>query len=196
MHFSAAIEDLQKIFADCRSAASGFLARKRMPAARLLAGEHLPLLLLFPVFSAMSPLRWWLHGGLSVKKDLLYPLAAPCAFLMLAAVYDRILEYSRSPSDRIESDRQNQLSLFLFLPVAASGMFFLIHPAVGFAAVIFSGIYSSVQTIQIQSELRGLSPARGAAYFFSAAAFLLIPVNLVLFLMNLMRSIDIVIDLF
>lgn len=186
------IEDLNGIFSDHSEAVRGLRTRRPERALSFFRHRHLPFLILYPLFALLCPYSW-IFGSVSVKKHVIFPLVIACGFLLLASIYDKLLEQLKGKENVIAVKNG---SLFLFLPVSAVGCFYVIHPLIGLGMTFAAGIYASLLSVETQARIYQMSLARSASYLISAGVLLLIPVLILLTLMNFMRSIGIVLDFF
>ncbi len=186
------VEQLRLIFADSPQAVASFAGEQPVSAVALFTRKHLPLLVLFPLFSFAAPVRWILAGQFSLSRDALGPLLLAGGFLGMAMVFDKILENERGPELHPRHVLPRNLALFLHLPVSAAGVFFLFHGMIGLLFLLASGAFATALSILTACRLRGLSPARGLALYLSAAVFLLLPLVILFFALNLARTYGII----
>lgn len=175
--------------------------RERPPARafRDFREDHLPFLLAYPLVLLLSPWTWihyFLGGGIPSLRALALPVFIVLAVLLLAVFFDKIREYRTAPGLRKEQPAERNIALFFSLPVSASLIFFLVHPAAGFLALLASLAYSFLQFARYEASARN-SPLRNVvAEMIVAAGFLLIPVAGLLLLYNLALTSRILVDLF
>ncbi|MDH5655656.1 MAG: hypothetical protein OEZ34_07095 [Spirochaetia bacterium] len=191
-----ALNDLKLIFTDREKAVEVLLQRSSTGAFQFFKSEHLPLLFFFPLFSLISPYRWIIGKKIKFITDFILPAAAVMAVLLIAVIYDKIMEHSSGPEiEPADSDHRKNISLFLHLAVASSSVFYLIHPFAGFSMIVVSALFSIILSIRAYSLYRGITPARSLIYYLWACVFTMIPLLILSAVVNVLRSIDILGDL-
>ncbi|MCB1325251.1 MAG: hypothetical protein H7A21_07235 [Spirochaetales bacterium] len=189
-------QELQLIFQDPSAAAAGFSERFRGPVIDLVRRYHLPLLILLPVAALLSPAGWLIGPNLGIFLRAIAPVFAVLGILFVAIVFDRVLEYSRTPSIQPPAGPPDRhLALYLSLPVSALAPFFFLHPLLGYLMLALSAAFCLYQSLEYAAAHFERSRARILAQFVSAIIALMIPVAALLFLLNVARSIAILRDL-
>lgn len=188
MNLQTIVAQLRLIFADPRAAADAFRAEPPASALTLAARKHSILLLLFPVFSFAAPLRWIMGGDFRAARDAVLPLGLACGILVLAMLFDKIIENARGPELYVRDAPPRNLALFLHLPVSAAGVFFLFHGLAGFLMILVSAAYAGTLSILAVSRLRAMSPARAITHYVTAVVFLLVPLLGLVLILNLLRT--------
>jgi len=171
--------------------------RKSLSALTLFSTDHLPLLLMYPLFSLLSPFRWIGQKSPTFGSLFVWPLVVPLFFLAAAAVYDKIIEHSSRPTvpGSAELDRKN-FSLYLHLPVAAGGVFFVIHPIFGYLMLFFAELFSMVLTFRANRLYRGMTVLRSLITVVQVSLFFLIPAMVFGVVFNLVNTVVILRSIF
>ena len=182
MSFVESVADIKAIFTDPPGAVGAYLEREPESSFGFLIKKHLPLVVLFWLFTLLSPyvliralsstISLRLITGLLVKS--LIPSVLLLGALFLAMAYDKVTEHNNPPRlmDN-ESPLLKNLALFLHLPLSAAGMFFFIHPALGYGIFFFAGLYCISLSVRIHSMARRISLVRAFVMFTIALSFLL-----------------------
>lgn len=194
----SALHHLSLIFNLGEGAVREHLKRTPVSPLRLFQTEHLPLLVSHPLFSLLSPFRWW--NGIGIAElfgAMVVPVIAVFIFLLPAAAFDRLLEHRRGPHIADAEERRiKNVSLYLHLPVSGAGIFFLLHPMIGYLMILIAGLYSIYLSIRAAVELHGLIPATALRYYIQGLILCMVPVVLFALLFNLYTTTVILIDLF
>lgn len=191
MQPAAAIERLGAVFRNPRESAVAFLGEGLETARSVFLRWHLPLLLLYPVAIWLCPLTWIFSGGPSWKSALA-PLGLALGSLALAFALDRTVQYSVEPRVRTpEESEPRNVAFFLFLPVSGAGLFFLIHPAVGYLALFAAALFSLYNSLETLAWMYSRSRARILTDLIVAVTLLLLPLLVFFGLLNLLNSVRI-----
>ncbi len=184
------VRDLRAIFADYIAAAREHGSRPVSASFRFLRENHLGLVLLYPVFALACPYVWIVKGRISPATQIVMPVLLVGVFLLLALLYDKIMEHSRPPSLPEDKEIRN-LAVFLHLPVSAAGMFFFLHPGLGYLMVFAAAIYSILMSIRAQSLAHGRGLGDAFSRYIGAGLLLMVPLVLMLLAFNILRTVRI-----
>jgi len=179
--------ELNGIFQNPADAAFAYRDAPPESARGLFFRAHLPLLLTYPLAALACPYSWITRGGISIKYHILAPLIPVLGALLIAIIHDKILEYSRPPElhDPERYRRGSNLSLYLHLPLAAAGMFFIVHPGFGYLMLFVALAYSIPLSIVLNARVREISLARSITTYLNALSFPLIPIVLLALIYSL-----------
>ncbi len=147
---------------------------------------YLPLLFLFPIAVLLGPYYHITKQGplfwSAVLKYGLYPPALIVSFLLLAAVYDRVVENAQpkliagwQPKHELRN-----IAFYYHLPVAGVGFFFFLHPWLGYFMLCFAELYSLFYSWQFITAIHGISRIRALTYWFMSLIMLYIPLFLII----------------
>ncbi|MCB1171263.1 MAG: hypothetical protein KDK25_13045, partial [Leptospiraceae bacterium] len=159
--FASIPRDVEAILADPASASASFLERPAVKSLSFFVRNHLPFLILLPLFKFISPYRLIEGGGFGLRDIPGFPGILILGLLLMGAVFDRMQRYSMAGG--IEPDRKDffdmqprgkNLSLFLYLPVSASVFLFFFHPAPGYLGLMATAIYCIYQSVVAWARLR------------------------------------------
>ena len=182
------IGDLEAVFRDDKGALAGFLNRPARTMRSLFFTVHLPLLLLFPVFSLLCPYRWISGGRLSWTGEVFAPLVLVLGAMVLAGIYDKLLEYGTlSPLYDVEKPELKNVALFLHLPLASGGLAFFVHPVAGYAMIFTLWANSLLMSVRAQADLRGLSMRHAGLFWLYAFLIVAFAACLLAFVLGLFR---------
>lgn len=189
--------DLQ--FRNVHEAVAEHARRRPGKAFRDFRQDHLPFVLSYPFLVAISPstwLKWHFTQTLPSFRSLLLPPLLVVAIAILATFYDKLLEFRHGPLRMQDRPVVRNVTLFLSMPVSASLLFFLIHPAVGWLMLVASTGLSLFQAAHHEATLRKGSMRSVTAEIIVAAAFLLLPIVGLLLVYNLALTGRILADIF
>ena len=192
MQLTRATRYLQEIFRDPAAATAAFLREtpRGATALQIFYRLHLPLLLTYPIAAALSPLVHLSRRGLSPIKHIILPLMLVAAFYVLALLFDRVIRYAQHP--RLEDPDETPIrdvALFLHLPLAAAGIFFVIHPLLGLLTTVLAGLHCIWISLDTTATCYGLSRAKAITHWISALFLLLIPVTALLLARNVLITV-------
>ena len=195
MNPQTALSYLEEIFTNSDTAVRSFASRKSIGSITFLLRYHLPLLLLFPMATALSPAGWLTGKNFNWLSAFIAPPFLVFGVLIIAATYDKIIEH-RQPPPLFDENNFNpkNLASFNHLPISGVGIFFLFHHTIGYLMVIVALFYSIFLSIRSQSILRQLAPATAMAYYLSTFIFFLLPLLVVMIIFNIRQTLKIVLD--
>jgi len=152
--------------------------------------DHMFFLLQAPLFAAASPYKLFLKK-FSVTEQIIIPLFLPLFFLLLALIYDRIVEFRTPPSLDLKDDTWPLTSVALHIPASAAGIFYFLHPFMGLAVTIVAYLFSLRSSFLCNKQLRGISITRSFVYYLLAIFVMLLFLVPFLLIMNLLQTFQI-----
>ena len=192
MSLTAALEDLERIARNPAEAAATFAGRAHSRTLEIFWRCHVPLLVFYPLAALICPYSYVFGRGPNIRVHALLPLAVVLLVLMQAALFDRVLEYSRHRTLREDGQPDHsQLAFYLHLPLSAGGLFFLIHPVLGYIMLFSAVIYSVTLSINAQCRARRLNLARVLTAYLAAAILPLAALALVALMYNIVHTISV-----
>lgn len=193
MNLARALEDLQRIGRDPAGALTMFAASRHIRTRAILWQLHLPLLAAYPVAALLCPYSYVFGSGPSLKAHILVPLLLVAVFLLQAMLFDRVLEYSGPRPVELEPlPDHSQLALRFHLPLCGAGIFFFLHPALGYVMLLATALYCAGLALRMQCVARGISYARALTAYVSAATLPMLGLVALLAVWNVWRTLSII----
>ncbi len=186
----AVLADLRSVFTDWQAGLRDFLGRPVQATRNYVLFNHLILIAHAPVFSVLAPWPWFHGSHFSWTTRIILPVLIPVAFILLAAVFERLSLYEKGPSMDDRSRGKNAL-VFLCLPVCAAGFTYMIHPALGLLLTLLFGAYSMVLAVRASMQIWSLSFDRVIFRFAGAFFFIMLPLITLLIARNMLQSLGI-----
>ncbi|MCB1304343.1 MAG: hypothetical protein KDK37_08700 [Leptospiraceae bacterium] len=196
--FGSIPADVRLILSDPAAAIAQFLDRQSIKSLRFFALYHLPFLILLPLFLFISPYRILRGHSFHLKSILGFPSLLILAFLVMAAVFDRMQRYSLAGG--IDPARKDyfamrpagkNLALYLHIPVSASAFLFFFHPGLGYLGLFLTGFYCVYQSVIGWARLRHQSVLASLSSYILSAGLLMLPLLAMTILYNLLKTIRI-----
>lgn len=123
--------------------------------------------------------------------DWVAPLTPVVANLVLAIAVDRLQKFRDSPEPFSNTSYSN-VSFYLQLPVSASLFWFLVHPVVGYIAVLIAIIFSLYISIRQWSRLSKRSYYQILTDYLYCVFLLMLPVVFLLLIYNILLTYKII----
>lgn len=186
---------LAAIFGGYESATRDFLRIYQGSALRLFLRLHAPLLVVFPLAGVLCPAVHVGLGRFSIALHCVVPLVFVLGALAFAALFDQIVRYAGHPTmppPAASSDgelRARNIALFLHLPLSATGVFFFLHPLLGYLMLLIALVYSLWIAIEATAIFYELSRARVLVHMINTVLLGLVPLAVIVLAGNLLRNI-------
>ncbi len=186
---------LSAIFGGYESATRDFLRIYQGSALRLFLRLHAPLLVIFPLAGARCPAVHLGLGRFSIALQIVVPLVLVIGALVFAALFDQVVRYAdhpSMPSPAASSDgelRARNIALFLHLPLSATGIFFCLHPLLGYLMLLIALVYSLWIAIEATAIFYELSRARVLVHMINTVLLGLVPLAALVLAGNVLRNI-------
>lgn len=189
-YFTASVHWLAAIFRQPEAAAREFLRANQGSALQLFLRLHLPLLALFPLAGLICPAVHLGASRFSFGLHVIAPLMLVIGALAFAVLFDQVSRFAQHPRmERAANElRVKNLALFLHLPLSATGIFFILHPVVGFLMLLLALFYCLWISIETAAIFYESSRARVLVYMINAALLGVVPLTIFTFLANLLRN--------
>ena len=188
MQFKEALWHCSFILRSPRKAYENFLAYEGETISSLYKKWHLPLSLCVPISVLISPHSYIL--GYFPYYNFILPFCIISFFLLIAAVYDCILWYSR-PYIRVgfyDLKLRFGIAFFFHLPVTSVSFFFFIYPLLGYFFLFVAEIVAILYSIEAAARMYEISRARSLSYFIMALIFFVFVLGFFLFVLQLFFS--------
>ncbi|MBE7440395.1 MAG: hypothetical protein HS115_18240 [Spirochaetales bacterium] len=188
MNLAGAVTAHYAVLQSPEEAVTEFFSRPSLRSWRIIRSYHLPLLLIMLFCSLVSPLRYLDAWTISPGRIVL-PLVLALAWLLFAAVWDRVLEHRRIPPMRdADYTEKRNLILFLSLPVSGCALFFLLHPLVGYAVMGLAVLLTLKRGLQLAAREYVITLKQSIFYFLSTVALFQMIALVLLIVYNLFMT--------
>lgn len=196
--FRESLRWLAELFRHPEQAAREYLRGNQGSALEMFLRLHLPVLVLYPVAGLLCPAVHLGLGRFSFTLQVVAPLVLVVGALAFAVLFDQVARFARHPEMETPENalRIKNLALFSHLPLSAAGIFFILHPLIGFLMVLIALAYSVWTAIDLTSIFFEVSRARVLVYLINAALLGVVPLAALTFLVNILRSLVFVKRLF
>ena len=194
VRLAEARRQLAAIFREPEVAVREYLRRSHENSAlALFLRLHLPLLTIYPVAALLCPAIHFGPGRFSFALQVVAPLVLVLGALLFAVIFDQVARFSLHP--QLEEDpqaaRPRNIALYVHLPLSAAGIFFILHPLLGFLMIFVALLYCLWLALQMTAIFYEQSRARVLVHMVNAALLGLVPLVVLALLGNLLRNITI-----
>lgn len=167
------------------------LKNKEETSREIFYNVHLPFLIHFPIIILISPYFWYslFFKNFSLKSILwiyfFIPLGIYSILILFSVFFDKLQIYSQIPTINLQ---RKYFCLYSSLFTTASILFFILHPFLGYFALLFSFVYSFVVGIYLWSKFLKKELKKLILETILSVSFFLFVLVILLFILNLLHS--------